>query len=570
VKKGKEMPIEIVDCYHALPVEVTENGIVSTQKIGTKVLAIKTRKDDIPVLVGNLSKMINPDKVNIFNDPSDLVGIVNPHPIVHAIPFRASNRYQHILLSKHKKFMDIRQAPFFIQENIDRVIHEQKMGDYMTSYPQISAEDNTLRRIIMTLTNNQGNQAAEAIYSTHRSDYVISCLQGDSKVIADFCDLHALSYKNMWDKFDPNYESDLTKDMKALVEAINLEETGFYMAPGKTISPSQIAPSAWTKKPKIVTDHPTTPAALRLELKRTEDTLAQTMSTELQKITANHEQQLQAMAENHSNAMETMNKKFEALTSHAQHQTDMIHDLFMRNDKDQMQITEGFEKIDKNITANEQSIELIYQDFVKAQETSTKGQRTVVRALQQNMETTAKSFQIISDEMTCVRNEIDEMSQQADMMEESFDKSCEQVDFIFKKFEEQASLPRGRGNSKNKRDRSRSVSSSRTNTSTDALRWSKKRQTEIFTLDDEDDTSTNGIGNESLSTSDDDDGVMGSLQEVNEDEELNLSDLEIDDSDEDVQDEDMGQDGDPQTQATHGDDGHKIVSGSSQGESPRR
>jgi uncharacterized coiled-coil DUF342 family protein len=68
---------------------------------------------------------------------------------------------------------------------------------------------------------------------------------------------------------------------------------------------------------------------------------------------------------------------------------------------------------------------LIYQDFVKAQETSTKGQRTVVRALQQNMETTAKSFQIISDEMTCVRNEIDEMSQQADMMEESFDKSCE-------------------------------------------------------------------------------------------------------------------------------------------------
>lgn len=26
-EKGKEMPIEIVDCYHALPVEVTENGI---------------------------------------------------------------------------------------------------------------------------------------------------------------------------------------------------------------------------------------------------------------------------------------------------------------------------------------------------------------------------------------------------------------------------------------------------------------------------------------------------------------------------------------------------------------
>ena len=36
-EKGKDRPIEIVDCYHALPVEVTENGIVSTQKIGTKV-----------------------------------------------------------------------------------------------------------------------------------------------------------------------------------------------------------------------------------------------------------------------------------------------------------------------------------------------------------------------------------------------------------------------------------------------------------------------------------------------------------------------------------------------------
>ena len=63
---------------------------------------------------------------------------------------------------------------------------------------------------------------------------------------------------------------------------------------------------------------------------------------------------------------------------------------------------------------------------------------------------------------------------------------------------------------------------------------------------------------------------MGSLQEVNEDEELNLSDLEIDDSNEEERDEDMGQDGDSQTQATHGDDGHKIVSGSSQGESSHR
>ena len=278
------MPIEIVDCYHALPVEVTENGIVSTQKIGTKVLAIKTRKEDIPVLVGNLSKMINQDKVNIFNDPSDLTGIANPHPVVNAIPFRASNRYQHILLSKHKKFMDAHQAPFFIREDIDRVIPSSTMTDYIKSYPQISDEDNTLRRILMTLTNSQGNQVAEAIYSTHRNDFIITCIQSNSKVIADFCDLHALEYTNMWDKFDPNYESDLTKDMKALVEAINLEENGFYMAPGKTISPSQIAPSAWTKKPKIVATPSTTPAAIRSELKRTEDTLSTNMTSENQKI----------------------------------------------------------------------------------------------------------------------------------------------------------------------------------------------------------------------------------------------------------------------------------------------
>ena len=86
-------------------------------------------------MVGNLSKMINQDKVNIFNDPSDLTGIANPHPVVNVIPFRASNRYQHILFSKHKKFMDAHQAPFFIREDIDRVIPSPTMNEYIKSYP---------------------------------------------------------------------------------------------------------------------------------------------------------------------------------------------------------------------------------------------------------------------------------------------------------------------------------------------------------------------------------------------------------------------------------------------------
>jgi hypothetical protein len=119
-EKGKDMPVEVIECYHALPIDVTENGVVSQQKISTKVLAVKTRKEDVNVLVGTISKIINHDKTNIFNDSADLVGIVNPHPIVHAIPFRANNRYQHLLLSKHKEYMDTHRVPFFIHENVDK------------------------------------------------------------------------------------------------------------------------------------------------------------------------------------------------------------------------------------------------------------------------------------------------------------------------------------------------------------------------------------------------------------------------------------------------------------------
>ena len=43
-EKGKDMPIEIIECFHALPIDVTENGVVSQQKIVAIVLAVKTRK----------------------------------------------------------------------------------------------------------------------------------------------------------------------------------------------------------------------------------------------------------------------------------------------------------------------------------------------------------------------------------------------------------------------------------------------------------------------------------------------------------------------------------------------
>lgn len=174
------MPIEVVDCYHALPVDVTENGVMSQHKLGTKVLAVKTRKDDVNVLVGNLSKIVNQDKANIFNDSADLAGIVNPHPTVHAIPFRASSRYQHILLSKHKQFMDTHKVQFFLREKIDSVIPENHIEDYIKDYAYLSPNENTLSHMIMALTNDQGNQVTEAIYSTQRENYIISCLQGDS------------------------------------------------------------------------------------------------------------------------------------------------------------------------------------------------------------------------------------------------------------------------------------------------------------------------------------------------------------------------------------------------------
>ncbi len=78
----------------------------------------------------------------------------------------------------------------------------------------------------------------------------------------------------MWEKFDANYESDMAKDMKALVAAIEVEENGFYMAPGKVVQAAQIAPLAWKKKPRIAPGSNVTLVAIRTELQRTEATIS--------------------------------------------------------------------------------------------------------------------------------------------------------------------------------------------------------------------------------------------------------------------------------------------------------
>ncbi len=123
--------------------------------------------------------------------------------------------------------MDLHKVLFFIHENVDKIIPENRIDDYILDYIHMTRDNNTLRRMVMALINNAENQAAEAIHLSQWSDFIICCLQEDSKVIADFCILNGLEYKNMWEKFDANYESDMTKDMKALVAAIEVEENGF-------------------------------------------------------------------------------------------------------------------------------------------------------------------------------------------------------------------------------------------------------------------------------------------------------------------------------------------------------
>ena len=599
-EKGKDMPIEVIECFHALPIDVTENGVVSQQKIAAKVLAVKTRKEDVNVLVGNVSRMINQDKINIFNDQSELEGIVNPHPVVHAIPFRANNRYQHLLLSKHKEYMDLHKVPFFLHENVDKVIPENRIDDYISDYVNLTRDDNTLRRMIMGLTNSKGNQAAEAIYSTQRSDFIVCCVQDDAKVIAEFCDLNGLEYKNMWEKFNPNYESDMTREMKALVAEIEVEEKGFYMAPGKVVQAEQIAPSAWKKKPRIAPGGNAAPVAIRTELQRTEEIISQKVNDVLKQVTEAHAVQIKLLQDNHSEAMLALTKRCDEITFHSQQQGEMLHELTMRNDRDQMQITEGFEKMDKNIVANEQSIEGLCQDIIQMNETGSKERHTVVKAMQKNMDTTTKAFKILSDEMTTVTAQLDTMSDQADAMEESLEQTAQQVNSIFESFVTQR---RGNAN-RQKRDRSRSLSSVRSNSS-NLPRMTKRQQrlnnNEINATQSDfedghsqassskgpvarimrnrhievsnggDDESMSVAGN-SLSNSDNEDGLMDGIEEVGEGEDLDLSELEQEESTTSDDDNDSMslQDDGSQTQSVRSNTGPTIVSGCSQEESARR
>ena len=555
-EKGKEMPVEVIECYHALPIDVTENGVVSQQKISTKVLAVKTRKEDVNVLVGTVSKLINHDKTNIFNDPSDLVGIVNPHPIVHAIPFRANNRYQHLLLSKHKEYMDTHKVPFFIHENVDRVIPADRLHNYIKDYANLTPADNTLRRIIMSLTNTQGNQAAEAIYATQREDFIITCLQENSKVIADYCALHSLEYKNMWEKFDPNYESDMTKSMKEIVAAIEVEEKGYYIAPGRRIEAAQIAPSAWKKKPTIATDT-TTPVAIRADLKRTEDMIANSMQQVIEQMTASHQEQMSLIREQHEYTLKDMTKKYEELLTHHNQQGEMLDGLLQRNDNDQQQLTEGFEKMTMGFEANEEAVGTMFQNMVKMQETSSKDSHMVVKAMQQNMDTTAKSFRIITEELNTLHNEVEFMSKQSEEMEAAFDDTAKQVNTIFDSFV----LQRGEQN-RLKRDRSRSVSSRSTSGVGKARRFRKRQQREQEKADVEfDNVSVVGKSDS------DDDTRMSNLTEGNEDEDLDEGSLDTASDDTKTVDDDesspMDASGSPQ-------EAPPLVSGSPQGLGSRR
>jgi hypothetical protein len=148
------------------------------------------------------------------------------------------------------------------------------------------------------------------------------------------------------------------------------------------------------------------------------------------------------------------------------------------------------------------------------------------------------------------------MSYQADLMEESLDKSCEQVNYIFQKFEEQACIQRGRDTSKNKRNRSRSASSTRFNISSTALRRNKKRQTaENLAPEDDSMSSTESFSNSSDSE-EEMEGLM--LENVQEEEELNLTELEDADTDKDM------------TQQSNRENASTIVSGSPQGGGSRK
>ncbi len=336
----------------------------------------------------------------------------------------------------------------------------------------------------------------------------------------------------------------MTKNMKELVAAIEVEENGYYMAPGRRIEAAQIAPSAWKKKPTIAADTTATPVAIRAELKRTEDMLSTSMQNVMQQMTNRHEEQLRLIQEQHQHAMQVMTKKFDDLTVHAEQQGEMIAGLLERNDNDQQQMTEGFEQMNNSFAANEKTMESLFRDVVKMQETSSKDRHTVVKAMQQNMETTAQAFRIITEELNTIHNDVEFMSEQSKEMEASFNDTAIQVNTIFDSFV----LQRGEHN-RHKRERSRSVSS-RTTVGT-IRRFRKKHQRDQAEIDLEFDN-------------------VSSVGQRNSDEDIGMDDLTEGDENDDFESPDNIDVDRTQTQDSSSTQEATLVSESPQGVSSRR
>ena len=330
----------------------------------------------------------------------------------------------------------------------------------------------------------------------------------------------------------------------------------YYIAPGRRIEAAQIAPSAWKKKPTIATDT-TTPVAIRADLKRTEDMIANSMQQVIEQMTASHQEQMSLIREQHEYTLKDMTKKYEELLTHHNQQGEMLDGLLQRNDNDQQQLTEGFEKMTMGFEANEEAVGTMFQNMVKMQETSSKDSHMVVKAMQQNMDTTAKSFHIITEELNTLHNEVEFMSKQSEEMEAAFDDTAKQVNTIFDSFV----LQRGEQN-RLKRDRSRSVSSRSTSGVGKARRFRKRQQREQEKADVEfDNVSVVGKSDS------DDDTRMSNLTEGNEDEDQDEGSLDTASDDTNTADDDesspMDASGSPQ-------EAPPLVSGSPQGLGSRR
>ena len=213
--------------------------------------------------------------------------------------------------------------------------------------------------------------------------------------------------------------------------------------------------------------------------------------------------------------------------------------------------------------ANEESIEHIFQDMVKIQDTSNKDRRTVVKAMQQNMDTTAKAFKILSDDMTAIHSEIMDMSEQADLMEQSLVGTANKVDAIFDRAIVERTSQRGRlANNAQKRNRSRSSSSLRSTASNSTRRIGKRQQLEAENIESLD----GSISDEDNQMEDLEEGDEEN-DEINDDHQV-LFDLEAREKD----DESLAMEEDSslsQTQSEH-ENAATVVSGSPQDMDSRR